>query len=145
MSESEHHRSLVQALAIEIFGDLIWNNKPIVYCDIQDGCSSEPPLIGNNRPDVFARDIATSLSIIGEAKTASDIDNLHTSMQLTSFFDYLRDSPRGEFWLGVPWLSAGTAIRVSMGIRQKLNAEHIPICVVAFMIGNTTLRRIWRV
>jgi hypothetical protein len=146
MSESAHHRSLVLALASEIFGDSIWVNKPIIYCDIQDGCLSNfPPIIGNNRPDVFARDIATSLSIIGEAKTADDIDKRHTFAQLASFFDYLRDQPHSELWMGVPWLCAGMAMRVSVDIRKKLNAENIPIRVVAFMIGNISQRRTWRV
>lgn len=145
MSESDHHRSLVQALAGEISSDPIWDNPPIVYCDVQDGILADlPPIIGSNRPDVFARDLTTSLSIIGEAKTADDIDNRHTFDQLASFFDYLRHHPYGELWMAVPWLSAGTATRVCRLMREKQDAQHIPIRVAAFMIGNISLRRIWR-
>lgn len=145
MSESDHHRSLVRALEGEISGAPVWANAPIVYCDIQDGCAADmPPIIGSNRPDVFAKDITSSLSIIGEAKTTDDIDNRHTFDQLASFFDYLRHQPQGELWMGVPWLSAGTAIRVSTLVRSKTSATYIPIRVVAFMIGNFSIRRIWR-
>lgn len=145
MSESDYHRSLVQALASEISCDPVWSNRPIVYSDIQDGIFADlPPIIGNNRPDVFARDLASSFSIIGEAKTAGDIDNSHTFEQLISFFDYLRSNPYGELWMAVPWLSAGTATRICTHVRKKQHTEHIPIRIVAFMIGNTRLRRMWR-
>jgi hypothetical protein len=144
MSESDHHRNLVQALAGEITGDPVWAAPPIVYCDIQDGITSVlPPIIGSNRPDVFARDIGKSLSIIGEAKTSDDIDNRHTFDQLESFFDYLRVQPKAELWMGVPWLSAGTATRVCGRARKQSDALHVRLRVVAFMIGNTRLRRMW--
>ncbi len=144
MSESDHHRSLVRALAEVISGDSVWTNSPIVYCDMQDDCAADwPPIIGSNRPDIFAKDLASSVSIIGEAKTAEDIDNSHTFEQLASYFGYLQHQPHGELWMGVPWLSAGTAIRVSTHVRSKTDAAHVPIRVVAFLIGNVSIRRIW--
>ena len=145
MSESEHHRDLVRALAEEIASDPSWSIPPILYCDIQDGFSGAvPPVAGLNRPDVLARDISTSRAVIGEAKTAQDIDNQHTFEQLASYFGYLRAQAEGELWMGVPWLSAGMAIRVSTLARKRTNSLGIPIRVVAFMIGATTMRRIWR-
>lgn len=145
MSESDCHRNLVRALAGEIVADPVWTSIPLVYCDIQDSCVAElPPVIGSNRPDVFAKEITSSLSIIGEAKTASDVDNRHTVEQLVSYFEYLRHQSHGELWMGVPWLSAGTAIRVSTHVRAKIDATRVPIRVVAFMIGDISIRRIWR-
>lgn len=145
MSESEHHRSLVQALATEISADPVWCWPPVIYCDIQNGIALDvPPIIGCNRPDVFARDLVSAISIIGEAKTANDIDNQHTFDQLASFFDYLRSQPQGELWMGVPWLNAGTAMRVCTNMRKKTAAQHIPIRVLSFMIGDIRTRRMWR-
>lgn len=136
MSESGLHRNLVQALADAIAGDPVWAKHPIVYCDIQVGmCQDLPPIIGGNRPDVYARDLATSLSIIGEAKTPDDIDNRHTFAQLASFFHHLRHQPAGELWMGVPWMSAGTAFRVCKHVRTISNAQHIPFRVVSFNVG----------
>lgn len=144
MSESGHHRSLVLALTNEIS---IYHGRafsPIIYCDVQDELINDlPPIIGGNRPDVFAHDIRTSMVIIGEAKTSNDIDNSHTLTQLDSFFAYLRNQPGAEFWMAVPWLSAGTAMRVCSHARKKSDALHIPIRVFAFMIGNLSHRRIW--
>ncbi|MBK8401303.1 MAG: hypothetical protein IPL29_09700 [Propionivibrio sp.] len=118
---------------------------PIVYLDLQDGISGKlPPAIGANRPDTFARDISTGRTIIGEAKTSEDIDNQHTRDQLASYFEYLSMQPVGELWMGVPWMSAGTAIRVSTLVRRQTQSEGIPICVAAYMIGTTTFRKFWR-
>jgi hypothetical protein len=145
MSESDHHRSLVKALAEDIAGDSRWAMPPIVYSDLQDGVSGDPPAaIGSNRPDAFARDISTGRTVIGEAKTTDDIDNQHTRDQLASYFEYLRIQPEGELWMGVPWMSAGTAVRVSKRVRQQTHSEAIPICVVAYMIGTITFRKFWR-
>jgi hypothetical protein len=146
MSESDHHRSLVQALVREISADPIWCNPPFLYCDIQNGIVLDlPPIIGSNRPDVFARDLTSSQLIIGEAKTPNDIDNQHSFDQLASFFDYLRGHSQGEFWMGVPWLNAGTAMRVCTHIRKKADAQHIPVRVLSFMIGGETyIRKEWR-
>ena len=145
MSESEHHRLLVRALANDIANDIRWNKLPVVYFDLQDLVSREsPPYIGSNRPDVFARDLSTGRTLIGEAKTTDDIDNQHTTDQLTSFFDYLRTQSEGELWIGVPWLSAGTAIRVCKLIRRRTNSENIPICVISYVLGSSSVRRFWR-
>jgi hypothetical protein len=145
MSESDHHRSLVKALGGDIASDTRWKMPPIVYFDLQDGISGEPPpAIGANRPDAFARDISTGRTIVGEAKTTDDIDNQHTRDQLSSYLQYLQSQTEGELWMAVPWMSAGTALRVSKLVRQQTNSQSIPICVVAYMIGATTVRRFWR-
>lgn len=145
MSESDHHRSLVKALGHDIASDVVWNKQPVVYIDLQDGISFKPPPnIGGNRPDVYVRDISSGRTVIGEAKTANDIDNQHTCDQLVSYFEYLLTQPDGELWMGVPWMSAGTAIRVSKLMRRQTQAMVIPICVVAYMIGGTIVRRFWR-
>ncbi len=145
MSESEHHRSLVKALGSDIACDNGWSQSPIVYVDIQEGFFGEPPPhIGANRPDVYVHDISTGRTVIGEAKTSNDIDNQHTCSQLASYFEYLRWRSEGELWIGVPWMSAGTAMRVSKLVRRQTRGENIPICVVAYMIGSMTIRRFWR-
>lgn len=145
MSESDHHRSLVKALGGDIVSDSRWNKPPIIYIDLRDGISGEvPPAIGANRPDAFARDLSTGRTIIGEAKTAVDIDNQHTCDQLSSYFLYLQSQAEGELWMAVPWMSAGTALRVSKLMRQQTKAYSIPICVVSYMIGSIVVRRFWR-
>jgi len=146
MSESSHHRILVEALARNISDDSAWSSPPLVYCDIIDEISTSnlPPAIGSHRPDVFARDIMSSFSIIGEAKTDGDIDNNHTLLQLTSFFDHLRTHKKAELWMGVTWMSAGTAMRVCRKARKLADSLHVPFRIVAYMMGDTAIRREWR-
>jgi len=146
MSESDHHRCLVRALAYEIADGAVWGRTPMIYCDLFDTIEGTclPPLINGSRPDVFARDLGASLSIIGEAKTANDIDNPHTCEQLISFFDYLGHLPSAELWMGVPWLCAGTAMRICTHARARSSAPNVVIRVVAFMMGRTTFKRVWR-
>lgn len=145
MSESVHHQNIVKALSCDITCDTGWSKPPIVYVDIQDGLSGEPPRnIGGNRPDVYARDISTGRTVIGEAKTTNDIDNQHTCEQLASYFEYLRSQSEGELWIGVPWMSAGTAIRVSKLVRRKTQSNNVLICVVGYMISTMNVRKFWR-
>lgn len=145
MSESEHHRSLVKALGADIATNAGWSKPPIVYVDLQEGLLADlPSNIGANRPDVYVRDISTGRTVIGEAKTANDIDNQHTCDQLASFFKFLRAQPDGELWMGVPWMAAGTAIRIGKLVRRQTNSDHIPLCIVAYMLGAATVRRFWR-
>jgi hypothetical protein len=145
MTESYHHRILVEALADEIAINPFWISPPIIYADTGDGQSgSSPIIVGSNRPDVLARDLATPRYIVGEAKTASDIDNRHTFEQLASYFDFLRCQAEGELWMGVPWMSAGMATRICTLVRSHTASTQIPICIAAFMFGNCTMRRLWR-
>lgn len=145
MSESVNHQLLVEALVREISNDSVWINQPIIYSDSLNvvGTTDLPPTIGNNRPDVFARDMKTSLSIIGEAKTTGDIDCAHTFSQLISFFDYLNAQEGAELWMAVAWLDAGTALRVCKHARKRSNAHKVTVKVIAFMTGNTNVRRVW--
>jgi len=145
MSESIYHWDLVKALSSDISCDAGWSKSPIVYVDIQDCLSGEPPRhIGSNRPDVHARDVSTGRTVIGEAKTTNDIDNKHTCDQFASYFKYLYTQPEGELWIGVPWMSVGTAIRISKLMRRQTQANNIPICVIGYMLCKTTIRKFWR-
>ncbi|WP_243361603.1 hypothetical protein [Fundidesulfovibrio terrae] len=145
MSESVHHRKLVKELGSDVTYDAGWSRQPIVYVDLQDGLAGEHPRhIGANRPDIYARDISTGRTVIGEAKTTNDIDNQHTCVQLASYFEYLSLQTEGELWIGVPWMSAGTAIRISKLVRRQTRSYNIPICVVGYMICTMTVRKFWR-
>lgn len=129
----------------DITCDAGWSKPPIVYVDVQAGFSGELPRnIGANRPDIYARDILTGRTVIGEAKTTNDIDNKHTCVQLASYFEYLSLQSEAELWIGVPWMSAGTAIRISKLVRRQTQSYNIPICVVGYMICTMTVRKYWR-
>ena len=58
-------------------------------------------MICGHRPDVYAYEEVEHLYIIAEAKTDSDLDNLHTQRQLMSFISYLSDREKRLFILSV--------------------------------------------
>ena len=68
--------------------------------------SAVPPLIGGFRPDLFSASIEQGKTVIGEAKTSSDLHDPHTVSQLTSFIDYLRHKPDGILLLSVEFIDS---------------------------------------
>lgn len=69
-----------------------------------------PPLVNGHMPDVYATDVPTTTTLIGEAKTQFDLETQHSKRQISAFLAYLAQTPRGVFALSVP-LSAGATAR----------------------------------
>lgn len=107
MAESEAHRTLVKKVAEEIGKR---HPRCRIVCDLQLFPSDElPPVIDGFRPDVYARDRATGLIVIAEAKTDDDIDREHTHAQARSFINYLERREQGRFILSVMGTGADRA------------------------------------
>jgi hypothetical protein len=122
----------------------IWPRDPIIYVDsLCSDIDMLPPLITGNRPDVLARDMISNYAIVGEAKTAEDIDNQHTLDQIASFIAFIGQCDKGELWLAVPWLNAGIGVRLCRRARSLVECEHVPFKVIEYMVGNTVFRRDW--
>src|SRR5262249_34533249 len=89
MPESDLHKRLVTALASLVRKRRSSSWFLFVDSGVQhpsDGCS---PILGCARPDVYARENVSHHVIIGEAKTACDLDNSHTERQLFEYFRHL--------------------------------------------------------
>jgi hypothetical protein len=143
MSESDLHKRLVKAILGEVSlrigpGGLLFVDGPH---DDSDGC---PPTLGQLRPDVFARGRINSEVIIGEAKTARDIDNDHTFAQLSVYFHYLANERRGELWLSVPYEAVGMGHRVCRQIRRTSAQHTVPFVVFGWLFGRTLFSRALR-
>lgn len=61
-----------------------------------------PPKVSGFTPDVYATDVPTTMTLIGEAKTAADLDTKHSHAQIAAFLQYLAHTPGGLFVLAVP-------------------------------------------
>ncbi len=68
-----------------------------------------PPRVGGFAPDVYARDLLGTTTVIGEAKCAEDIGTVHSRQQIQAFLDYLRYQKASLFVLAVPFFSCPTA------------------------------------
>ena len=99
MSESSEHRDLVVLMA-----DGLRAKYPgaVIETDLQERPGDPvPPPIDGRRPDIYAHDKKKKLYVIGEAKTAADLDNKHTHAQIAAFVRYLEARGAGVFVLGV--------------------------------------------
>ncbi len=89
MSEGVVHSLLVSALIEQIEAGLgqseivVWADKPA------DGRYVATPKMDGLRPDVYARQKGGGAVILGEAKSAKDIETPHTRAQLKKFFEDL--------------------------------------------------------
>jgi hypothetical protein len=72
-----------------------------------------PPMVGGFVPDVFATNVPTTLTVIGEAKTRKDLERAHSQEQILAFLEYLAATPNGVFILSVPFVAGATARRIA--------------------------------
>ena len=113
MPESAAHASLVQAVILYAereFGSLA--DIAIREDAVRPVRGERPPKIEGYVPDVFATDVPTTKTLIGEAKTQQDIETEHSRRQIVAFLNYLSETPRGIFVLSVPLVASATARRL---------------------------------
>lgn len=103
MPESERHARLVKAIIAyleERFGTI---SEMLVRDDsIRPLRGERPPKLPRFIPDVYATDVPTTKTMIGEAKTAKDLETDRSQMQIASFLEHLAYTPNGLFILAVP-------------------------------------------
>lgn len=143
MSEGEFHVRLVTAL----LGAMVrhYANDELTVCaDIASTREYLPPtLIGNQRPDVWARTGHSRTTIVGEAKTPRDVDTLHTRAQLKAFLEFLACETKSVIWMSVPLAQAGEAMRLVRGLRQELKVPQVGIIVSGWLLGIQDFERRW--
>lgn len=114
MPESPAHGRLVKAILDYLdrnFGSL---TEIAVREDSPSALRGErPPLVGGFVPDVFATDVPTTMTVIGEAKTRQDLERAHSQAQIMAFLEFLASTPNGVFILSVPFTAGATARRIT--------------------------------
>jgi hypothetical protein len=104
MPESASHKRLVNELKQWITNNYKDNEDFFIWTDSpQNGISKAPIRIEGFVPDVYAKSLSLPRQIIGEAKTARDLDTKHTENQLTAFLRYCSRNEGSFFVLAVPW------------------------------------------
>jgi hypothetical protein len=142
MSESEAHARLVSAMLRAIQNDHIIEPFQIRADLSMTGEHARTFSIASLRPDVIVV-LSDRRKIVGEAKTAGDVDTLHTRAQLKAFFEYLLVEPDGILWMSVPMASAGEALRVARTIRRENHCERIPLVVSGWLLGARDWEQRW--
>lgn len=122
MPESATHAGLVRSIvrfAESEFGSL--DNVAIREDAICPMRGEKPPRIGGYTPDVYAADVPTTRTLVGEAKTQADLETQHSERQIAAFLEFLARTPGGIFVLAVPLTAGATARRLT----AEMNARFV--------------------
>ena len=104
MPESSTHIRLVSSLVSWIATEYFQGEEGSVLVDSPESLAqAKPPGIAGYVPDVLGQGLLGGGVVIGEAKTASDVENLHTREQLEAFLRYCAARPGSVFVFAVPW------------------------------------------
>lgn len=129
MAESGTHARLVEEI-IAFAGRELGGLAQIAVRDdsVRPLRGERPPRIGGHVPDVYAVDVPTTHTLIGEAKTKADLETEHTRRQLISYLDYLAVTPGGILVLAVSLVASATAKRLITQLASPIaNPPHLVV------------------
>jgi hypothetical protein len=102
--ESLTHKNLVKSMKSWIEENYRNEDLAITWIDnYQEEGHQKVKRIENFIPDIFAVCLSNKREIIGEAKTAFDIESKHSEEQLLAFLRYCEINKRAMLILIVPW------------------------------------------
>ena len=118
MGESVEHMKFVNRL-LDTAKEIIPNNFHVfIYSDRPDSIEKPPRTKENFVPDLYY--CHDGLLIIGEAKTAKDVDREHSISQYESYYDEaVRFNGKAILLFAIPWFTKGTV----KNIIRRLNNE----------------------
>lgn len=125
MPESISHAGLVDSLR-EYIRVHILNGECgcMLYDSFGTDANSRPYEISGHIPDILAYPLrGTYKQIVGEAKTASDIENSHTHSQLTSFLTHCTCMERTLLVVAVPWTHSRLARNLLTRLSRKIGCS----------------------
>ncbi len=123
MGASTTHAKLVNSIVDWIQSNCGPSAQASVLVDSPDTQpGNTPPAIGGYIPDVFLK---SEPPLIGEAKTAKDIETKHSRDQYAAFLKYLSIYKDAVFVLAVPWHMVPQARSLITRVQKIHNAENV--------------------
>lgn len=120
MAESSAHQILVERLVQWMQRNISNSDSTVVLVDSPTtAAGNRPPAIGGYNPDVFCRPISGEHVLIGEAKTARDIENKHSRDQFRAFLVYLKQCQSGTLVVAVPWHAVGQVMSLIRFLQRE--------------------------
>jgi len=131
LGESAKHLELVSRILSHIEKTYVGMDAVATIHDLPGtiGCE-KPPKIGQFKPDVYAIDAPLTRTIIGEAKTQSDLETNRTAAQFNAFMNFLRLQPNPVFILAVPWQARVLARTLLLALQRELQASSVQLVVL---------------
>lgn len=123
--ESDKHRELIGQIGLWIR----WKfpEAKDFIDDDSDGALGRPrpPSIAGYRPDAFVLGGAQRTTIVGEAKTANDLDSEHSRRQLEAYIAYLSTFSDGVLVVSTQWQARRTAMSLLKRLLRQASAMHV--------------------
>ena len=130
MPESDQHRRLVRSLRQWIATKFFADDTGLILIDAADGKPlTKPPRIYGFVPDVFARIFDNGL-VIGEAKTANDLQNRHTQAQFTAYLRRCAEDKGSLFVVAVPWRVERSAKNLLRNLQRRNELSGVEVVVL---------------
>jgi len=136
MPESAVHLALVQSLVQWVKSNcLIEKDGLLLVDDPAQMASSKPPSINGYFPDVYLRGLRLRSILIGEAKSAYDLESRHSRKQLASFLIHLLSVERGTLLVAVPWHVVPRAKSLIRAIQRETNSMSVQTIFLDYLPG----------
>ncbi len=138
LPESNVHISLVRQMYKWVLTNLI-NDKGLIFVDLPESRRNErPPSLGDGHfPDLYANDTKSGLMIVGEAKTAGDIEKLHSIEQYKSYFETLKYCPyESKIVLAVPNYYKQRMNSVIKRVKRESNSTNVDAIILGLYTEN---------
>src|SRR5687768_4988999 len=125
MPESQIHIRLVARIVSHVTAQF----PDCCLCVLRDHPESnkceKPPGIGGYHPDVFAEDTPPTFTIIGEAKTAEDLETDHSKLQFRAFLSYLQLRPKPRLIVATQWYAVNSARSLLAAAKREVLASDV--------------------
>ena len=124
MAESQEHMLLVGNLVAYIRREFKHVFALVLLQDTANAARGDkPPILNGFVPDVFAYDVPTTITIIGEAKTSADLETDRSRAQIRTFVEFLRWRAKSTFILAVPFGLIGPARTIISSVHKDTSSE----------------------
>jgi len=94
-----------------------------------------PPCVAGRIPDVFAQNSKLNHVVIGEAKTASDIETQRSRKQFADYLRFLAAQEESMLIVAVPWYCVNQVRSLLRSIQGRTNTHHVKITVLDKLPG----------
>lgn len=138
MAESELHITLVRHLFSWVRDNLFDGDAGNIYVDLPEmlRCAKPTNLICGVRPDLSARRRENNLLVLGEAKTATDLETRHSILQYNSYIEECESYPGpAMIVLAVPWHARRTAHNLLLSLLREKASRKTQIHVLDNLPG----------
>ena len=136
MSESALHMLLVSCLVKWIADSVLGGESAPILTDASNRAAKDKPaVVYGYVPDVCVLRSYRDKIVIGEAKTARDVEGMHSMEQYKAFLRKCAECEDSLFVLAVPWDMVRLARSILCRLKNEIGAEGVTTKVLERLPG----------